>query len=145
MRVAICSSAQFARRAQEIKEELEKKGFEVLLYPQHVRVNKKTIDVCEYYAMRKNNLTQELLDVKKQLMDEHFEKIRISDAVLVLNFDKPRNRGYVGGNTFLEMGVAHCLGKKVFIWKKPSKHLPYFEEIMAINPKNIEENLEKIR
>jgi hypothetical protein len=29
-------------------------------------------------------------------------------------------------------------------WKKPSENLPYFEEIMALNPISIEENLEKI-
>jgi hypothetical protein len=54
-------------------------------------------------------------------------------------------KGYVGGNTFLEMGIAYCLGKKVFIWKKPSEALPYFEEIAAIKPVNIEENLDRIR
>jgi nucleoside 2-deoxyribosyltransferase len=78
-------------------------------------------------------------------MGEHIEKIKNSDAILVLNFDKPRHRGYVGGNTFLEMGIAYCLGKKVFIWKKPSGRTSYFEEIMAMNPINIEEDLERIR
>jgi diphthamide synthase subunit DPH2 len=67
MRIAICSSAQFAKRSREIKEKLEKEGFEVLLYPLSVRVNRETMDVGEYYTLRKKNLTQELLNVKKQL------------------------------------------------------------------------------
>lgn len=144
MKVAICSSALFAKQSREIKEKLEKRGLETFLYPQSVRLGNEVIDVSEYYSMRKKKLTQEVLDAKRQLMDEHFAKIRDSDAILVLNFDRQRKRGYVGGNTFLEMGIAHWLGKKVFIWKEPSKRLPYFEEIMAINPINIEENLEKI-
>jgi len=144
MRIAICSSALFARQSREIKEKLEKRGFEVFLYPQKVEVNGKTIDVGEYYKMRKNDLTRELLKIKRQLIDEHIEKIKNSDAILVLNLDKGENRGYVGGNTFLEMGIAYFLGKRVFIWKKPSENLPYFEEIMALNPISIEENLEKI-
>lgn len=144
MRIAICSSALFARQSREVKEKLEKRGFEVFLYPQKVEVDGKTIDVGEYYKMRKNNLTDELLKIKKQLIDEHIEKIKNSDAILVLNLDKRENRGYVGGNTFLEMGIAYFLGKKVFIWKKPSENLPYFEEIIALNPISIEENLEKI-
>jgi nucleoside 2-deoxyribosyltransferase len=144
MRIAICSSALFAKQSREIKEKLEKIGFEVFLYPQKVEVNGKMIDVGEYHKMRKSNLTQELLKIKGKLIDEHIEKIKNSDAILVLNLDKGEDRGYVGGNTFLEMGIAYCLGKKVFVWKRPSEDLPYFEEIMALNPILIEENLEKI-
>jgi len=145
VKITLCSSIQFAEQAHEIKEELERRGFEALLYPQTVKVNQDNIDVKEYYAMRKKNLTPELVKVKQSLMDEHFEKIKKSDAVLVLNFDLPQKKGYVGGNTFLEMGIAYCLNKKVFIWKKPSKDLSYFEEIMAMDPINIEGNLNKIR
>jgi len=145
MRIAICSSAEFAKESQKIKKKLEEKGLEVLLYPQTVTVKQNTMDVCEYYKMRKKKLTPEVLEAKRQLMNEHIEKIKTSDAVLILNLDKPQTKGYVGGNTFLEMGIAYCLGKKVFIWKKPSESLPYFEEIAAIKPINIEENLEKIK
>ena len=144
MRIAICSSALFARQSREVKERLERMGFEVFLYPQKVEVNGKTIDVDEYYKMRKNNLTRELLEIKRRLIDEHIEKIKNSDAVLVLNLDKGENRGYVGGNTFLEMGIAYFLSKKVFIWKKPSEDLPYFEELLALNPIFIEEDLDRI-
>jgi hypothetical protein len=144
MKLTICSSAHFAHESREIKRKLEKKGVEALLYPQTVKVREKTMTVDEFYVMRKKNLTEELLKTKKQLMDEHIDKIKNSDAILVLNFDKPKNRGYVGGNSFLEMGVAYALAKKVFIWKKPSNTLPYYEEIMAMRPIIIEENLEKI-
>lgn len=144
MKLTICSSAHFAHESREIKRKLEKKGVEALLYPQTVKVREKTMTVDEFYVMRKKNLTEELLETKKQLMDEHIDKIKNSDAILVLNFDKPKNRGYVGGNSFLEMGVAYALAKKVFIWKKPSNTLPYYEEIMAMRPIIIEENLEKI-
>jgi len=144
MKIAICSSALFAKQSREIKEKLEKRGLEVFLYPQSVRLRRKTVDVSEYYSMRKKKLTPELLGAKRQLMDKHFATIRECDAILVLNFDRQRKRGYVGGNTFLEMGIAYWLRKKVFIWKKPSKRLPYSEEIMAINPINVEENVERI-
>jgi nucleoside 2-deoxyribosyltransferase len=145
MRLTICSSATFAQESREIRKKLEEKGVDALLYPQTVRVKKKTMNVREFYAMRKKNLTEELLTTKKQLMDEHIDKIKNSDAVLILNFDKPKNPGYVGGNSFLELGVAYALGKKVFIWKKPTDTLPYYEEIMAMRPIIIEEDLEKIK
>jgi nucleoside 2-deoxyribosyltransferase len=145
MRLTICSSAYFAHESQEIKRKLWKKGVEALLYPQIVKLKEKTITVDEFYAMRKKNLNEELLKTKKQLMDEHIDKIKNSDAILILNFDRPKIRGYVGGNSFLEMGVAYALGKKVFMWKRPSKTLPYYEEIMAMRPIIIEENLERIK
>jgi nucleoside 2-deoxyribosyltransferase len=144
MRLTICSSAHFAHESQEIKKKLEKKGVEALLYPGIVKVRGKTMTVDEFYTMRKKNLTEEFLETKKQLMDEHIDKIKNSDAVLILNFDKAKIRGYVGGNSFMEMGVAYALGKKVFIWKKPSNNLPYYEEIMAMRPNIIEEDLERI-
>jgi nucleoside 2-deoxyribosyltransferase len=145
MRLTICSSAHFAKESREIKKKLKEKGVNALLYPQIVKVRKKTMTVREFYAMRKKKLTEELLTAKQKLMDEHFDKIKNSDAVLILNFDKPKNPGYVGGNSYLEMGVAYALGKKVFIWKRPTDTLPYYEEIMAMHPTIIEEDLEKIR
>jgi nucleoside 2-deoxyribosyltransferase len=144
MRLTICSSASFVHESQEIKKKLVKKGVEALLYPETVKVKGKTMTVDEFYTKRKKNLTEEFLEAKKQLIDEHIEKIKNSDAVLILNFDKSKIRGYVGGNTFMEMGVAYALGKKIFIWKKPSNTLPYYEEIMAMRPTMIEENLGKI-
>lgn len=145
MRLTICSSARFAQESREIKKKLEEKGVEALLYPQMVKVKTKTMTVREFYAMRKKSLTEELLATKKGLMDEHIDKIKNSDAVLILNFDKPKSPGYIGGNSFLEMGVAYALGKKVFIWKRPTDTLPYYEEIMAMRPIMIEEDLEKVR
>ncbi len=42
------------------------------------------------------------------------------------------------------MGLAYYLGKKIFMWKNVSKELPYYEEIMALNPIIIKENIENI-
>jgi len=144
MRITICSSAFFARETFKIKEKLKEKGFEVLVYPQKVKVNGKVIDITEFYKMRKKNLTQDLLKIKQRLIKEHIKRIERSDAILVLNFDKDGKEGYIGGNTFLEISIAYYLKKKIFLWKKPSKNLPYFEEIMALKPKIINEDIEKI-
>lgn len=145
MKITICSSAFFTKEAYEIKQKLEEKGHEILVYPREVKVNGRIIPVIEYYRMRKNNLTDDLLKIKQRLIDEHIQKIKKSDAILVLNLDKDGRVGYIGGNTFLEMSIAHFLKKKIFIWKKPSEDLPYFEEIRALNPVIIDERLEEIK
>lgn len=145
MKITICSSAFFAKETYEIKKKLEEKGHLVFTYPQNIEVNGKLVDVVNYYKMRKNNLTKDLLEIKTKLIDEHIERIKKAEAILVLNFDKDGKEGYIGGNTFIEIGIAYFLGKKIFLWKMPSEELSYFEEIMALNPIIINEKIEKIK
>lgn len=144
MKITICSSAFFTKETYEIKRKLEEKGHEVFVYPQEIEVNGKIIHVTDYYKTRKNNLTDDFLKIKTKLIDKHIERIKNSDAILVLNLDKEGEKGYIGGNTFLEMGITYYLNKKIFVWKKPSEKLPYFEEIIALNPIIIDEKLEEI-
>jgi len=55
-------------------------------------------------------------------MQWYFNAIKESDAILVLNFDKKDIKNYVGANTFLEIGDAHVLNKKIFfINEKPEQ------------------------
>jgi len=145
MRITICSSAFFAKETYEIKQKLEEEGHDVSVYPQEIKINGKIIHITDYYKMRKYNLTDDLLKIKTMLINKHIEKIRNSDAILVLNLDKDEKNGYIGGNTFLEMGIAYHLNKKIFLWKKPSESLPYYEEIIALNPLIINENIGEIK
>jgi hypothetical protein len=145
MKITICSSAFFTKETYEIKQRLEERGHEVFVYPQEIEINRKTIHVTDYYKMRKDNLTDDLLKIKTKLIDKHIERIKNSNAILVLNLDKDGKDGYIGGNTFLEMGIAYYLNKKIFLWKKPSENLSYFEEIMGLNPIVINEKLEEIK
>ena len=145
MKITICSSAFFTKDTYKIKQKLEEKEHEVFVYPQEIKVNGKIIHITDYYKMRKDNLTDDLLKIKTMLIDRHIERIKNSDAILVLNLDKDGENGYIGGNTFLEMGIAYYLNKKIFLWRKPSENLSYYEEIMALNPIIINENIEEIR
>jgi len=145
MKITICSSAFFTKETYELKQKLEEKGHEVFVYPKEVEVNGKIIHATKYYNMRKDSMTDDLLNSKTKLIDRHIEKIKNSDAVLILNLDKDGKEGYIGGNTFLEMGIAYYLNKKIFIWKKPLDNLPYFEEVMALTPIMINETLENIK
>jgi hypothetical protein len=70
---------------------------------------------------------------KYDLIRRHWAKIREADAVLVLNYDKNGVAGYVGGNTFLEIGFAHVLLKGIFLLY-PVPEMPYAAEILATQP-----------
>lgn len=115
------------------------------MYPEKISVGAQTMPVTEFWQARKKELTLELLAVKTQLMHDHFEKVMRADAVLILNFDKNGVIGYIGGNTFLEMGMAFQTGKKIFMWKDAPRELPYYEEIAAMRPRVIHENISDVR
>ena len=145
MKITVCSSAFFVKEAYEIKKKLEDKGHIIFIFPQEIKINNEVITVKKYHEMRHNNLTEDLLKIKKELINDHIKKIENSDAILVLNFNKDGKDGYIGGNTFLEMVIAFYLNKKIFLWKEPATDLPYFEEILPLNPIIINGNLEKIK
>ena len=95
--------------------------------------------------MRREELDNvEYWKLKSELMRKHLEKVRNADAILVVNLDRKGIEGYIGGNTLIEMGVAFFLGKKIFLWKKPSKELPYYEEIVSMMPIVLNEDLRGI-
>lgn len=60
----------------------------------------------------------------------HFNKIKEADAILVCNYDKNGIQNYIGANTFLEMGFAHCLGKKIYL-VSPLPDMPYTNDELA--------------
>ena len=146
MKITLCSSAYFVEEVKSIKEQLERMGHKVLIFPDTVKLDGKIVHVTDFYRMRKADLDRsEYWNLKNRLMREHFRKIQESDAILVVNLDKKGITGYIGGNTLIEMGIAFFLGKKIFLWKEPSKDLPYYEEIVAMLPIIINEDLSKIK
>ena len=81
--------------------------------------------------------------IEYDFIREHFKRIEQSDAILVLNYDKKGISGYIGGNTFLEMGYAFGLGKKVYLLH-PVPEMDYKTEMHAIQPIVIDGDLKKI-
>ena len=81
---------------------------------------------------------QETLRLKQKYeqdaIREHWEVIQNSDKVLILNYDKHGIPGYIGGNSFLEMGFAYILRKPIYLLN-PIPKMPYYEtEIIAMKP-----------
>ncbi|KKP59776.1 MAG: hypothetical protein UR52_C0002G0004 [Candidatus Gottesmanbacteria bacterium GW2011_GWA1_34_13] len=95
--IAICSSAAFYKQDIEIMESLKKLGFQVKL-PYTAMIMKRTgnYDVNHYKTWFKNNNYSK----KAMLMRRHFDKIVNSDAVLIVNFAKNKEAGYIGGFSF---------------------------------------------
>lgn len=63
---------------------------------------------------------------------------------MAVNKDKHGIKNYIGGNTFLEIGFAHVLNKKVFLLN-PVPDMLYADEILAMEHTVINNDLTKIK
>jgi len=122
-----------------VKEGLEVLGHDVLV-PIEVENDQVPIDA------RPDVTDEEKISAKIEydFIREHFFKIQVSEAILILNFEKNGIPGYIGGNTFLEMGYAFGLGKKIFLMN-PVPDMNYSVEMYSMKPTIIDSDLGRIR
>lgn len=83
---------------------------------------------------------------EKDLINKHYREVGTSDAILVINKDKNGIKNYIGGNSFLEMGFAYVLGKKIYVLNPlPEKLLIFYQELVAMRPIVLDGDLTKIK
>ena len=139
MIVTICGSTKFIKEMDEVRKELIKRGHEVLV-PKSVDHNQDK----DYWEDMKANSPEEFWDEKRARMRGHFDKVKKSDAILVLNYDKHGRKNYIGPNTFLEMGIAFEFGKKIFVLNTLPEEQNEYEEILSFAPIVLDGDLSKI-
>jgi hypothetical protein len=133
MRIAICGSMSFAKEMLEVSRLLEAMGHKPIL----------PIDTIE--SVRDPSRRQNIyLLIEKDIIRDHLGKIRESDAILVLNYEKNGIAGYVGGSVLIEMGFAHYLNKQIYLLN-PIPRMSYSVEIEAMQPVVLNGDLKKLR
>ncbi len=80
---------------------------------------------------------------EEDVIKRYYRLIKKSDAILVVNVEKNGIKNYIGGNTFLEMGFAYILNKKIYLLNSIPK-LSYADEIKAMHPIILNNDLNKI-
>lgn len=97
----------------------------------------------------KNDEEKEKIKIEqKQNQDairEFWHLMQGADAVLVLNLDKHGIKNYIGGNTLMEIGFAHVLNQRIFLYNQIPEIPFYKTEIEAVKPIVIGGDLTKIR
>lgn len=126
MIITICGSMEFADKMIFIGSILEKRGHRVL-YPKH------TLYFAQHDVSKKQKTR---LKKDEDLIRGHYENIKKSEAILVLNYDKAKQKRWIGANSFLEMGFAHVLGKRIYLLK-PIPQFDYFQEEIEAMPLTI--------
>lgn len=137
MRIGIISSMQFTDRMVEIRDRLRAMGHDAFITELHKSmVGKSAAEIEEIKLHQKNNL---------DAIREFWRMMQGADAVLVLNLDKNGIKNYIGGNTLMEIGFAHVLDQKIFLWA-PIPEIPFYKtEIEAVKPVIINGDLSKIK
>jgi len=122
MKITICGSMSFAKEMLEVSRFLEDLGHKPVL----------PVDTIESVRdpYRRQNID---LLIAKDIIRDHLRKIRESDAILVLNYEKNGIPGYVGGSVLIEMGFAHYLKKQIYLLN-PIPRMSYSVEIKAMQP-----------
>lgn len=146
MKITICGSIAFQDKILSVKENLEKLGHEIKIWPSEVKDEKgQLISVQEYYKIRRVAKEDEkwVWERKAEAVLRHFDKVAWSDAILVANYDKNNIKGYIGGNTLMEMGLAFFLKKKIYLLNEIPE-LSYKEEILGVKPIILNGDLNKI-
>lgn len=137
MKIGIIGSMQYTEKMLEIRDELGKLGHNAFVTELHKALVGKSDEEKEKIKLhQKNNL---------DAIREFWRAMQGADAVLVLNLDKNGIKNYIGGNTLMEIGFAHVLDQKIFLYN-PIPDIPFYKsEIEAVRPIIINGDLLKIK
>ena len=143
MKITICGSLNFTYEIMEIADKLKKMGLEVSIPISSEKILKGEFSLNEIKKEKENGKFSERA-IKYDSIRSYWEKINESDAILVVNLDKKGIKNHIGGNAFLEMGFAHILNKKIFLFNE-IPNIAYTDEIKAMQPIILNGDLTKIK
>lgn len=143
MNIAIMGSLDFAHQVGEIKKQLELAGHEVSVPFTMAKILAGEITQEKILDMKQQGTFADYTK-SKDLIRLNWERMKKSEAILVVNLTKKGIENYIGPNTFLEIGFAHVLGLKIFLWH-PIPKTDFLDEITAIQPAVVNENISLIQ
>jgi hypothetical protein len=136
MKIIICASISAVKEVLEVKEKLEKLSY-IVEIPERLK--------NEFFSGRTSVSVSEKAEdkIKYDVIKSYYKKIIESDAVFVVNPEKNGIKGYIGGNTLIEMAFGYVLGKKIYCLY-PIPEISYTSEILAMKPIVLEGKLENL-
>ena len=137
MKIVICGSMTASKEMVAAEKKLIEMGHEVVLP-----------EFTNHYAgmdtLNKMHTESARNKVKYDLIRGYFSIIKNGDAILVINIDRKSIKGYIGGNSFLEMGFAYVLNKPIYLLHQ-IPDVGYQDELEAMNPIIINGDYTKIK
>jgi hypothetical protein len=136
MKIGIIGSMQFTEKMVEVRDKLNQLGNDAFITKLHEPFIGKSDEEKEVIKIEQKN--------NQDAIREFWREMQGANAVLVLNLDKKGIANYIGGNTLMEIGFAHVLDQKIFLYN-PIPDIEYYKtEIEAVKPIIINQDLTKI-
>ena len=132
MEIAICASLDFTNEIEDIANKLKNRGFKITIPLTSELILKKKVSLEKIKQEKADSLLFKRA-IRINAIKRNFERIKNADAILVLNLDKNSIKNHIGGNTFLEIGFAYILSKKIFLLN-PVPEMIYTDEIKTMQP-----------
>jgi len=142
MKIAICGSLNFTYEIKKIADDLTMLGFDVSIPVSSEKILRGEFSLEEIKQEKEKGYLHKRA-IKYDSIRVYWKVIENSDAVLIANFDKNKIKNYIGGNSFLEMGFAHILNKKIFLLNEIPDMI-YSDEIKSMQPIILNGELSKI-
>lgn len=142
MKITICGSLSFFKEMGELAKQLKDLRHEVFLPDTAIQILAGDLGI-EKINLEKTTKSASDRIIKNNAIINHYHKIKSSDAILVVNKDKNGIVGYIGGSTFLEIGFAFVLNKKIFLLNN-IPDIAYKDELVAMKPIVLNNGLNKI-
>lgn len=129
MKITLCWSSTFRKEKVEIKKQLIALGHEPLIDEWTEKLARGEAPELEQQMQTEHS------EAKKQynFIQIYYNFINESDAIIVCNYEKKGIKDYIGSNTFLEMGYAHVLNKKIFILNDIPDQPYILDEVKAMD------------
>ncbi|HAM88643.1 MAG: hypothetical protein US83_C0012G0008 [Candidatus Falkowbacteria bacterium GW2011_GWC2_38_22] len=148
MKIVICGSINFTPKIKEVSEQLINLGHEIDIPLTSQRIINGELTLEEFEKEKEKNgdgafRESAMRKIKDDVIKRYYKKINESDAILVLNIEKKGVKDYIGGNTFLEMGFAHVLDKKIYLFNNIPES-SFKDEIVAMQPIVLNGDISKI-
>ena len=143
MKIAICGSLDFTYEIEELANKLRKKKFGVCIPISSEKILRGEFSLEEIKKEKESGKFSDRA-IKYDSIRAYWDVIKSCNCILVANYDKKGIKNYVGGNSFLEMGFAHILNKKIFLLNDIPQMI-YSDEIKAMQPIILNGNLLKVR
>jgi len=144
MKIVLCGSVNFPEKIREVEEELNGMGHDVVLPSSIIKYNLRSYEDAQKLKSSPHYIEED----KVVLTKKHFDEIKRSDAILVVNVEKRGIPNYIGGATLAEIMFALYHDKKIFLLNPIStdERLAFFrDEIEGAHPVVINGNLGLIK
>ncbi|HBB37408.1 MAG: Maf-like protein [Candidatus Moranbacteria bacterium GW2011_GWC1_45_18] len=144
MKIVICGSIDFTPKIKEVADLLMNQGHEVDIPITSQRILRGELTLEEFKREKQKSKDGAFRrKIREDVIKLYYKIIGESDALLILNLEKNGIENYIGGNTFLEMGFAHVLGKPIYLYNG-IPDASYKEEILAMQPITLNGNISRI-